>query len=495
MSCNVLNQDHILEVDDLSKTYRVWRSPLDRLYALVWEFFVRLFPNSSYFEAKHDSLYRSVHALKPVSLSVRRGTAVGIIGRNGAGKSTLLQIITGSLSPSTGIVRRRGNVAALLELGSGFNPEYTGIENVRINATLLGLSQKEIDAKLQSILDYADIGEFVHQSVKTYSSGMRMRLAFAVAAHVEADLIIIDEALGVGDARFQLKCAKTIENLLKNGTSLLFVSHNMNAVKQLCETAILLHEGELLMRGQPNDVANIYSRITAGDSLPLVRQHIVELEKGVGGNDIIENRKDPLDSQFENAKPIKDDLGALTIDDLKERISKLCLVDGTERFRALEKWSKELPENFGREFSYGGELGRIENITVRDYKGVENLVHTTGDTCEISFDVVASEKVQNPIYAITFKDVKGNELYVYNTLFAGKSTKPLSKDDRVRVCFSQRMNLMQGEYFISLGFVTFIGEDLLVLHRRYDVLKLQILPMDKCSGVANLYTNTEIING
>ena len=188
---------------------------------------------------------------------IQRGDRIGIVGRNGAGKSSLLQLIAGTLHPTTGSVKTSGRIAALLELGSGFNPDFTGRENVYLNATILGMSKSDIEERYEQIVDYSGIREFIDQPVKTYSSGMTLRLAFSVCAHVDADILIVDEALAVGDARFSLKCFATLNQFIQSGKTVIFVSHDTNSVKNLCNRAILLERGELLYEGDPNDVVNV----------------------------------------------------------------------------------------------------------------------------------------------------------------------------------------------------------------------------------------------
>ena len=200
-------------------------------------------------------------ALENISFSVCKGNSLGIMGLNGSGKSTLLQIIAGTMQPSRGMVSHNGKVAALLELGSGFNPEFNGLENIYLTGTLYGLERKIIDQKLESIVNFANIGEFIKQPIKTYSSGMGLRLAFAVVAHLDADILIIDEALSVGDARFQIKCFSFLEDFQRKGGSLIIVSHDLNSIARLCETSILLHQGKLLRKDLTINVINHYSKI------------------------------------------------------------------------------------------------------------------------------------------------------------------------------------------------------------------------------------------
>ncbi|MFO1199746.1 MAG: ABC transporter ATP-binding protein [Burkholderiaceae bacterium] len=238
--------DAAIEVAGLSKFYPIFERPAHRLLQMLWR--------------GRRRYYREFHALEDVSFSVRRGATLGIVGRNGAGKSTLLQLICGTLTPSAGRVRVNGRVAALLELGAGFNPEFTGRENVVINAAILGLTPAEVDARLDAIFAFADIGEFVDQPVKTYSSGMYVRLAFSVAIHVSPDILVVDEALSVGDAFFQAKCMARIRRMLDDGVTLLFISHDIAAVKAICSEVLWLDRGRVRAHGATEQVAALYTQ-------------------------------------------------------------------------------------------------------------------------------------------------------------------------------------------------------------------------------------------
>ncbi len=261
-----------LSVQGVSKQYKLWASPTERLrYSLFSQLHRTLraaLPEGSAALAalrrRRDAWHREFTALQALSFEVRRGESVGIIGRNGSGKSTLLQIIAGTLRPSTGRVRVRGRAAALLELGSGFNPEFTGRENVYLNASILGLTEEETHRKFDAIAAFADIGQFLEQPVKTYSSGMVLRLAFAVSINVEPDVLIIDEALAVGDVFFTQKCFARLRAVLDAGTTLLFVSHSMAAVQNLCGRALLLDAGRLVFAGPPEEAASRYYALAAG---------------------------------------------------------------------------------------------------------------------------------------------------------------------------------------------------------------------------------------
>jgi len=240
-----MSSDNAIEVSGLSKFYQIYDKPRDRLMQML-------------LGRGKKRFYREFWALRDISFSIPKGQVYGILGKNGAGKSTLLQIICGTLAASQGEARVAGRVSALLELGSGFNPEFTGIENIYMNAQLLGLARSEVDEKLDKILAFADIGDHVHQPVKTYSSGMFARLAFSVAIHVDPDILIVDETLSVGDAWFQHKSMARMRKLMESGCTVLFVSHSIDAVRALCDHAIWIDGGALKMQGNVTEVTNAY---------------------------------------------------------------------------------------------------------------------------------------------------------------------------------------------------------------------------------------------
>ena len=245
------SNDIAIRVQGLSKCYGIYANPRDRLKQFILPRLQRLIGQAP------KQYFREFWALKDVSFEIKKGETIGIIGRNGSGKSTLLQIICGTLSPTSGSIQTNGRIAALLELGSGFNPEFTGRENVYMNASVLGLSNDEIDTRFDDIVAFADIGDFIEQPVKTYSSGMMVRLAFAVIAHVDADILVVDEALAVGDAFFTQKCMRFLRNFMKTGT-VLFVSHDTGSIKNLCNYAVWLEKGQIIQEGAPKEVCELY---------------------------------------------------------------------------------------------------------------------------------------------------------------------------------------------------------------------------------------------
>lgn len=282
-----------LQVDSVSKTYRLWSTPVSRLWVPLLYRLARWSPLPGLAERLQHAASRRLHhhqALQDVHFSLQRGEALGIVGHNGSGKSTLLQIVAGVLEPSTGTVQVNGRVAALLELGSGFNPELTGRENVRVNAAILGLTPAQVRERMDDIVRFADIGDYIDEPVKTYSSGMALRLAFAVQVHTDPDILIVDEALAVGDAAFQAKAMARIDEILSRGTTLLFVGHDLNAVKAFCHRAMLLDKGRIVLEGLPDEVITEYlhrthKRALAGQNSAVARE-LERLDGGYGLHDV-----------------------------------------------------------------------------------------------------------------------------------------------------------------------------------------------------------------
>ncbi|HEU5079584.1 MAG TPA: ABC transporter ATP-binding protein [Opitutaceae bacterium] len=302
-----MSDQPIIQVANLSKAYRIWENPSARLKSPILERVASVFPKQS---APHRALaaraasgYRDFFALDDISFSVRRGQGTGIIGRNGSGKSTLLQLIAGTLTPTSGSLNVVGRVSALLELGSGFNPEFTGRENVFLNGSIYGLNRAQMQQKFDEIAAFADIGDFIEQPVKTYSSGMMVRLAFAVGLAVEPDILIVDEALSVGDVFFQQKCFKKLHDLLQRGVTLLFVSHDMEAVRNLCEQVVLLDQGKMNFLGSPDETVSRYyalfgkrlegagTKTLANTSAESVANAAAKIHAGLRENDLLPKAK------------------------------------------------------------------------------------------------------------------------------------------------------------------------------------------------------------
>ena len=380
-------------------------------------------------------------ALEDLSFTLPKGSTMGIIGLNGSGKSTLLQILAGTLKPSEGAVETNGRIAAILELGSGFNPDFSGIENIELNSTIHGLSSNELEEVKSKIISYADIGDFVNQPVRTYSSGMLVRLAFSVCIHTNPDILIIDEALAVGDARFQAKCFQSILNLQKQGKSILFVSHDVNSVAHICNEAILLHHGCIRAIGDPGCVINDYSKILTGNELP---------EKTV--------------------YPLIDKSEVTLADPQRELIIQ------------EEIDSDTLGEH---EYSYGGVKGVIKDFLILDnsHRQVQALV--AGENYSFQYTIQAVHLIIKPIFTFKIRSSKRQEIYGTNTLFAHVPTQDLNVGDSVRVKFDLKLNLIPDVYFISVGCTRFENGELEVIHRRYDIAEIHVRGGNGAFGIAD----------
>ena len=477
----------VIRVRGVSKAYRIWHSPAARLQSISLHVVKHLIPPLwARCTAAQARRFHDFYALNAIDLEIKRGEAVGIVGRNGSGKSTLLQIIAGTLAPTNGTVEVNGRVAALLELGSGFNPEYTGRENIFLNASILGLSEGETRARFDAIAAFAEIGDFIEQPVKTYSSGMVVRLAFAVAAHVDPDILIVDEALSVGDARFQLKCARAIDWFLERGVTLLFVSHDLTSVKRLCGRAVLLERSHVLYEGRPNDVANLYSKLIAdGGSAEAIAPDVATLRAGSlmpfapGSNDSsrpFADRADSSDSEsVSSSEAVKSELDA----------RKAAIVQG-KKAQVLLADERAHVQLSGQEFSYGGELGSIVSVSVLDAGSRPRTWFKSGEPVIVRMVVESHERLLEPIYALTIKNVSGVEIYGTNTLFSGQPAPPIGAGERREIDFSFDLNLIAGEFFLSFGFTHFFGDNLTVIQRRYDAIKISVQGADRSFGIANL---------
>ena len=363
--------DIAISVSNLNKRYQIYDRPGDRLKQLVLPRLQRLIG------AQPKKYHKDYWALKGISFEVKKGETVGIIGCNGAGKSTLLQIICGTLTPSSGDIEINGRVAALLELGSGFNPEFTGRENIYLNASILGLSNHEIDRNFQDIVAFADIGEFIEQPVKTYSSGMLVRLAFAVIAHVDADILVIDEALAVGDAIFTQKCMRFIRNFREKGT-LLFVSHDMNSVLNLCQNAVWLHNSEVREIGPAKYISETYLQFT--------------LQEVYGQDKKLEN---------------------LSAADTKFKKNKTQPLLECSHFNGGETLVKN---NLSEANGWGTGAGEIISVVLKLANGEDENVLKGGERVRMTIQAVAHQSLERPILGFLVRDRLGQDLFGENTL-------------------------------------------------------------------------------
>ena len=420
--------------------YKLYNRPLDRLKDSLG--------------LSRKKLYKEHYALKDVSFDIGEGECVGIIGTNGSGKSTILKIITGVLAPTAGTVTVNGRISALLELGAGFNGEYSGLENVYLNGSMIGFSREEIDAKLQSILDFADIGEFIHQPVKTYSSGMFVRLAFAVAINIDPEILIVDEALSVGDVFFQAKCYRKFEEFKEMGKTILFVSHDLSSIGKYCDRVVLLNKGEKLAEGGAKEMVNLYRRV-------LVNQYDdADLEEGA-----------------ENAEAGQD--GQLTDGTAGENVSKKEHAGGGRAMKDSLNLNPKVLE-------YGSKLGEIVDFAIRDDTGMITNVIEKGKEFSVQMKVRFQADVNDPIFAFTLKDLKGTEITGTNTMFERVDVELAKAGEVYEVTFAQKAMMQGGEYMMSFSCTGFENGEFVVHQRLYDITKVAIVSEQDTVGFFDL---------
>ena len=457
--------DNAITVENVSKAYRIWSNPGARLKSPILRALAYLFPKSSRprkaLVARSEYYYRDFDALRNVSFKVRKGESVGIIGRNGSGKSTLLQIIAGTLQPTEGKVSVEGRVAALLELGSGFNPEFTGRENVYLNTAVLGLSRQETDDRFPLIEEFAEIGEFIDQPVKTYSSGMMMRLAFACIIHVDPDILIVDEALSVGDMRFQQKCKAWIDRLIKRGVTFLFVSHSPAEVAQITQNGLLLEHGKRLKFGPSKQVIVDYQRLLFGEEVaeetPIAEPDAPTAESSDQNDSTLEIESLPFTSE-----------------------SRAELLE-----QATALLQNPPPPSLANEIRHGNRNTEILDFGILDSSGQRITVAYSGKPHLLFFRGVAIEDFDHLFAAFVIRNVNGVELFYTNTILHKMTSPPLNKGHIFQACSQINLWLATGDYFLSV--VTRDGESLEATDRRLDAFHFQVIEeADHCGGMVNL---------
>lgn len=412
----MLFDDQPLIVEDLSKCYQIYEQPVDRLKQMVLP---RL--SSRFSKGKTKQYYSEYWALKNVSFSVKKGETTGIIGINGAGKSTLLQLICGTLTPTSGTVNVNGRVAALLELGSGFNMDFTGVENVYLYGAVLGLQKHEMDERFVDICKFADIGEYIYQPLKTYSSGMVVRLAFAVIVHVDADILIIDEALSVGDVFFVQKCMRFLRDFIRQGT-VLFVSHDIGAVVNLCSNVMWLENGRVKMEGKPKEISEQYLAALALDSQD---RKMVEQKEWVSNVSVT----------------VEADEG---VDDMRDM--RLSFINSTNLRNDIELFQFQ-PDSA----SYGHGKAVIVNVWMTDEQGHMLSWIVGGEKTVLVIECKAHELLRKPIIGFYIKDRLGQYLFGDNTFLTYRDSPVQVQSGQVfRATFSFRMPLLPvGDYSIA----------------------------------------------
>ena len=404
--------DIALKVENVSKVYRLYPSKMDRLKESLHPF--------------RRKYHRDFFALDGVSLSVRKGETVGIIGKNGSGKSTILKIISGVLTPTAGSVAVNGRISAILELGAGFNPELTGRENIYFSGAIMGYSRGEMDALAGAIIAFADIGLFIDQPVKTYSSGMFVRLAFAVAINVNPDILIIDEALAVGDIVFQARCFRKFDELRGAGKTVLFVTHGLDSIIRYCDRALVLNEGRTIVEAAPKEAVDVYKRLMA-------------------------------------------DCHATATPDTREPTAAgTAITRSPGRFRDRLDVSHEVQ-------SYGNQGAEIEDFALLDKDGNPTNKLIAFEPFTVFMRVRFRKTIANPIFAFTIKDIKGLEITGTNTFFKHVDTGTCRAGEIVEAAFRQDLNIQAGRYALSLGCTGYEGDRFVVHHRLYDVVLFEVI--------------------
>ena len=452
--------EKIISVDQVSKVYRLYDKPIDRLLESI--------------SLRKKSYHKDFYALRDISFSVGRGEAVGIIGTNGSGKSTMLKIITGVLSATTGKVESQGSICALLELGAGFNQDYTGIENIYMNGTMMGFSKAEMDEKLPAILEFADIGDFVYQPVKSYSSGMFVRLAFALYISIDPEVLIVDEALSVGDVFFQAKCYHRMDELKRKGTTILMVTHDLGSVMKYCDRVVLFHKGEKVGEGLPGQMVDKYKKILAG--------------------------KDPHAEQFMEEQNFLGNVDEEAVDTAgtagtTEKNVGTGIASGTaESASPGSCQSSQKPVGFMKDHltlnpssqQYGNGKAEILDFGVLDKDGRPSNVLLKGEEFSIKERIVFHDDITAPIFTFTIKDKRGMDLSGTNTLFEGKEIPAVKKGDEYFCTFTQRMNLQGGEYLLSISCTGFEEGEHTVYDRKYDITSITVLSNKNTVGIYDM---------
>lgn len=436
------SSDIAIRVANLSKCYEIYDTSRDRLKQFVMPRVRRIVGKT------HKQYFREFWALKGVSFEIKKGETVGIIGRNGSGKSTLLQLICGTLTPAAGSVETNGRIAALLELGSGFNPEFTGRENIYMNASVLGLCNEEIDERFEDIATFAEIGEFIEQPVKTYSSGMIVRLAFAVAINVDPEILIVDEALSVGDELFQRKCFSRIEAIRASGATILFVSHSGATIVELCDRAVLMDAGEKLSVGTPKQIVGRYQKLlyAPSDKHEVIRQQIRQTDEQLVTTDsAIKNTSHEDRSSTEYAQAVQ------------------------EYFDPYLKPSSTIEYE-----PHGAHIETPVVLTLADVQ-VNNLIR--GITYRYVYTVQFTKSASNVHFGMLIKTTSGVELGGGASSGSVKDSLAFVKaGSSYRVEFRFRCALNPGVYFLNAGVVGDVDGSETYLHRMIDIAMFRVQP-------------------
>lgn len=420
-------EDIAIKVSHLSKVYKLYDRPMDRL-------------KDSLGLAKKQ-VFKKHYALSDINMEVKKGETVGIIGTNGSGKSTILKIITGVLNQTEGDVVVNGRISALLELGAGFNQEYTGIENIYLNGTMIGFSKEEIDARLDDIVSFADIGDFINQPVKSYSSGMFVRLAFAVAINIDPEILIVDEALSVGDVFFQNKCYHKFEEFKEQGKTILFVSHDLGSISKYCDRVILLNKGIKKAEGSPREMVDLYKKIMVG----------------------LDDAEESVEEQSNGGVPVS----------------------------ASGRWKDNLALNPNVN-EYGNGKAEIIDIGIFDEHGLVSSSIMKGSSFKICTKVQFKENISDPIFTYTFKTIRGTDVTGTNTMYEKITPGDVKAGEVYVASFTQEMNLQGGEYLLSVSCTGFECGEFVAYHRLYDVINITVISDKNTVGFYDMNSKVSV---
>ncbi len=428
-------QEIAISLKHISKKYRLFNSPQDRFWEALHPF------NKKY--------HKEFWALKDVSFDVLKGQTVGIIGRNGSGKSTILQILCSILRPTSGEVTVNGRVSALLELGSGFNPEFTGRQNVLMKGQIMGFSETEMRNRLPEIEAFADIGEFIDQPMKIYSSGMSVRLAFATAINVDPDILVIDEALAVGDARFQHKCYGKFLDFQGAGKTIVFVTHDVNAIVKHCDSALLLEKGALLENGVPNIVVNQYIDVLEGRCGADKNLRVTSFSAGTS------------DSCASQASAVQ------------SFINEVPLIDSCSRRKNYNK----------NEYRQGFERAELIDYLLVKQDDVDPAIIWCGDTVDLYLKARFHETVLNPVFGLSIKTTDGVVLFAVNSAYQKLRLPAAAAGDVLTFKYTMSMNLHAGDVFVDIGVAGIAdGGEVKSFDRRCSIIHLQIAEREQFDG-------------
>lgn len=407
-----MSSEIAIQAVHLSKEYRIYSNPKKRLLELLY--------------GGKRQFHKRFKAVQPISFEIAKGTTLGIVGRNGSGKSTLLQMMAGTLTPTTGSIEVKGRIAALLELGSGFNPEFTGRENVHLYGSIMQMSRAEINERIDEVLAFADIGSFIDQPIKTYSSGMHVRLAFSAAIHIDPDVLLIDEALAVGDPAFQLKCFEKLNSFKQRRKTIVFVSHDVNAVTQFCDRVLVLSNGELIFTGKPLDAMNIYKAVLFAGAKTSLEQS--SKQRGRNQERVVFNEQ---------------------------------------------------------ETRFGNQEAEIYAVNVFNKDGEVQQVFLSNEQLSIVFKVRSHLLVKEPVYGIRIKNRQGLQAYVVNSLHQQFVCPALDAGASQKITFHLKLHLASNDYFLTVGVSEYRNGELTVLDRRNDLIQFKVIGAEGL-GIANL---------